>query len=116
MSMNLDELERKARAATPGPWADDGCTVTHGHPMDQIVDYVYSRDDAAFIAAASPDVVLELVRRVREGERLLGEARDSVEECVQEHAANWGERLMHKQEPAIKNLKEIDAFLAEGGW
>lgn len=54
---------------------------------------------------------------VDEGEKLralLSKARDSVEFEVQENKANWGERLMHKQEPAIELLKRIDEALMAG--
>jgi hypothetical protein len=53
--------------------------------------------------------------RIAKLEELLREARDSVEECVQEHEAAWGQRLMHKQLPAINTLRMIDAALAEVG-
>jgi hypothetical protein len=64
----MSDLEKLARAATPGPWytvdmtgngfetvvtADDD-PVCHAHV-----------DDAAFIAACSPDTVLSLVSALR---------------------------------------------------
>ena len=61
--------------------------------------------------APSPDLA-KCQADLDDAVRLLRDARDSVEECVQEHAAAWGERLMSKQLDAITNLREIDAFLA----
>lgn len=79
-AVDLDDLESKARAATPGPWntgsgehwsrdvrcRDPGltaggqgvawCGAEHGH------------EDAAYIAAAHPGVVLILIERVRAAE------------------------------------------------
>jgi hypothetical protein len=73
MTIDLDELEQLARAATPGPW--DGTISTSrvrylGPRQDTVEhgDYIAScthAPDAEFIAAANPAVVLELVRRLR---------------------------------------------------
>jgi hypothetical protein len=73
MTINLDELERLAKAATPGPWCDRGfgsiqpesggslvaVTVTKGGCLP---DYV---ENSALIAAANPTAILELVAEVR---------------------------------------------------
>jgi hypothetical protein len=70
---NLDELERLAKAATPGPWCDRGfgsiqpesggslvaVTVTKGGCLP---DYV---ENSAFIAAANPAAILALIAEVR---------------------------------------------------
>lgn len=58
---------------------------------------------------------LKIKADLAEAVRLLREARDSVEYEVQDNAANWGELLMHKQQPAIDCLSRIDAFLAKHG-
>jgi hypothetical protein len=84
MSVDLDDLEAKARRATGGRWQinsphEDWCwgivtndfgdhtsTVAFARPMSAhsaVIDV--SDHDAAYIAAASPDVVLELVAEVR---------------------------------------------------
>lgn len=71
--INLDELERLAKAATPGPWCDRGfggiqpesggslvaVTVTKGGCLP---DYV---ENSAYIAAVNPTAILELVAEVR---------------------------------------------------
>jgi len=70
---DIDELERLAEAATPGPWCDRGfggiqpesggslvaVTVTKGGCLP---DYV---ENSAYIAAANPTAILELVAEVR---------------------------------------------------
>jgi hypothetical protein len=74
--MNLDELERRANAATPGPWRDrhQVCSEVWGQAPDsqtcsmQIARVGHAQFDvlnAAFIAAARTDVPA-LVARVRE--------------------------------------------------
>ena len=90
--IDLDEIERLARAATPGPWEYRSAK----RPVDGQTDYgigaqidgrryciaeVFGRVSefitpnafatAAFIAALNPAAVLELVERVREAERAL---------------------------------------------
>lgn len=83
MDIDLDELKRLAQAATPGerewdgdpsnesaeyrdenaPWLvakGDGHAIIHG-------DIVCSKEDAAFVCAANPAVILELIRMAREG-------------------------------------------------
>lgn len=84
--LDLENLDRLAAAATPGPWEWDpegfmGCgqvwTLGPGVEGGSIAGPTgdcyprsgYSpKEDMQFIAAASPSVVAELVRRVREAE------------------------------------------------
>lgn len=60
----LDSLEFRAKAATPGPWNivrdPDGYTHYIGPSLVTQV-----RDDAAYIAAVNPAVVLELIAELR---------------------------------------------------
>ena len=42
---------------------------------------------------------------------LLADAQICVREVIEENAANWGDRLMHKQQPAIDCDAAITAFL-----
>lgn len=84
MELDLSELERRAKAATPGKWTwkqvgsfnTPGCAVfwpdtskggVHYRRLDSGGGML--EDDANFIAAANPDVVLELVRRLQEAEK-----------------------------------------------
>ena len=60
----IDNLERKAKAATPGPWSADGYgsgqQVT-GATGTIFADTLAFHEDAEFIAAADPDTVLSLI-------------------------------------------------------
>lgn len=113
MTPDLDALERAALAATPGPWYQSGSPwfstgslvlagspdrhaghiIVDTDPMDCREDVPEGElgdpnDDAAYIAAASPSVVLALVREVRElrqrvsdlanGEDPIGDAKDTA--------------------------------------
>ena len=76
---NLDHLEALARAATPGPWAwwtsnsvlrltgDDGIDggVLHAYARRDHADICCGESDRAFIAAANPAAVLELIALAR---------------------------------------------------
>ena len=63
----MKELRKLAEAATPGPWATlllaNGADVRAPHASGGScwVAETRSNDDAAYIAAASPDVVLRLL-------------------------------------------------------
>ena len=73
MTVDLEALSKLASEATPGPWEAD--MARNGHwdvviPGDKNTDEMWMATlrgpqreaDAAYIAAASPDVVLALVR------------------------------------------------------
>ena len=88
---NPDELERLARAATPGPWIRSGCRRKMGDedcimvgpdgfliaalPIGQPRDHAGAFNDAAFIAAANPATILALLSANREMREALEEAR-----------------------------------------
>jgi hypothetical protein len=60
----LDQAERQARAATPGPWhALDGGVTDDDHEQWPVadIDSTDSRADRVFIAANSPDVALRVI-------------------------------------------------------
>jgi hypothetical protein len=92
---NLDELEKLAKAATPGPFSierrDDNCGgityIVHGGK-----DYAWCKDDldrkakfnAAFVAAANSAAILELIARVRDAEREIEELTGLAERVAQE--------------------------------
>lgn len=73
--LDLDALEARARAATPGRWLlpfDDGALVAADRPRDSLLSVdkdgmgvVDRRADAEHIAGLSPDVVLALVAELR---------------------------------------------------
>jgi hypothetical protein len=75
--IDLDKLERLARAATPGPWRqreqrDDGSTLASYEQGCFVESPNMAGEDAAYIAAANPSVVLALIERLRR----LGEVRN----------------------------------------
>jgi len=92
---NLDELERLAKAATPGPWRKIECAyacyeIGHDHSGAGTVEVTATtivRRNAAFIAAFNPASVLELIRRAREGEsyKRMFEAACSDLGLINEH-------------------------------
>ena len=75
--IDLDKLERLAKAATPAPWdavVSTGCVRYLGPPIDgtEHGDYVANcrggpREiaDSEYIAAANPSAILELIVRVQ---------------------------------------------------
>lgn len=65
----LDERERLARAATPGPWhALDGGVVDDDHEQWPVADTdsKHNREDRVFIAANDPTHVLRVITAHRE--------------------------------------------------
>ena len=79
MQIDLDELERLAKEATPGPWTvQTGCSwrrigangdgdvlrpVRHQH--DGWPDLAAPHGNLEYIAAANPAIILELIRMAR---------------------------------------------------
>lgn len=91
MKIDLDDLERKASAATPGPWTTLGAQgripeycrgfgivkAGDGEWVADAYDNTLFTDDqclanARHIAATSPPVTLALIARIRELETALG--------------------------------------------
>jgi len=115
----LDEIERLAELATPGPWElKDGrtdtienaqgypvCTV-HWHPNER-----YSHGTrAAYIAALDPATVRELVRLARIAEFLIGTAKSystwtGSEPSPAEFRISWGTR---QYLPVFEPLTELN--------
>lgn len=89
MTLNLDDLEATAKAATPGPWrwdedfgenGDTGLALTNDARAEVVGAYNWHccsfRDDptvedndAEHIAAFDPPTVLALIAKLREAER-----------------------------------------------
>ncbi len=97
----LNQLRALARAATPGPWRVEA----QGHAPQQVarvnnlevappdsVELAHCADDAAYIAAASPDVVLGLIDEVAGLRLLLREAYARHEISRREVAAQRRQR------------------------
>ena len=73
---DLAELRRLAEAATPGPWEADGLEVCQ-HCYGGSARPIERDEDAAFIAAANPSVVLALLDAAAERDALT-----VVQPCV----------------------------------
>jgi len=92
--LDLDELERRAMMATPGPWTHSvKCgfshsilseprmdvaiakgSTGHGEWIAQVYDAFSTpegRENADFIAASNPAAILELIARLRKAEARL---------------------------------------------
>jgi hypothetical protein len=64
--IDLDKLEALARAATPGPWTNGWPAIPFEDAVERIfAEDVHTREDAAFIAAANPATVLQLIELAR---------------------------------------------------
>lgn len=81
LMIDIDRLERMALAATPGPWSAFGGSEVHTFDLEELIAECENYEgqnpnNASFIAAVGPDVVLEivaLIRRLRERVALLEE-------------------------------------------
>ena len=91
--IDLDELRRLALGATPGPWhfhQDDGtaldisevCIPRPEEDVDLSIASLLDDRDGAFIAAANPQVILELIERLRETERLRAHWREKCTDAL----------------------------------
>ena len=77
MTVDLEELKRLAKAATPGPWqvslngsGEDGWVEdSNSQYLTTGYEGEMAAKDVRFIAAANPAAVLALIERVEEAER-----------------------------------------------
>ena len=100
---DLDALEALAKGATPGPWEaarNDSLQPANaldvwGRAGSNLVASDVEADDGRFIAAASPDVVLDLIAEVRRLEKML-------DVCAVVHEHN------------VKLKSRLDAFASDG--
>ncbi len=70
----LVDLKKKAEYATPGPWiiGQNGEVYSEDRddcPVDIIEGICVEQSDAAYIAAASPDVVIALIEKIEKQEK-----------------------------------------------
>lgn len=92
--IDTKELRRLAQAATPSPWVSHGRyigTPRHmsyiGEVRDQCgnwSDTEKSRADAAFIAAANPAAISELLDRLEAAEKVRDWNAERLEEAIEE--------------------------------
>ena len=78
--LDLDDLEAKAKAATPGPWRCGYEPGFCGELIDPTGEMIASfadeptARDSDFIAAANPSAVLDLIRELREARAVIAKA------------------------------------------
>jgi hypothetical protein len=109
MKTSTEELKRLAEAATPGQWRirpyipGIDCGVDG---MFQVCHHASARD-AAYIAAANPAAMLELIRQRDELLASLKEARELVED--------WGAyapAYMQEKHDLEGDMNKLDAAIA----
>lgn len=113
----LDQLRALARAATPGPWRVEA----QGHAEQDVarvnnlevappdsVELAHCADDAAYIAAVSPDVVLGLIAEV-ERLRLLLRKSTAWHELSRREVA-----MLRRQRDALRAILDRRPALNDG--
>ena len=81
--LDLESLEAKAKAATPGPWRYGYEPGFCGELIDPIGEMIASfadepaARDANFIAAANPKAILALIRELREARAAVAAEREA---------------------------------------
>ena len=110
--IDINELRRLAQVATPGPWVSHGRyigTPRHmsyiGEVRDQCgnwSDTEKSRADAAFIAAANPAAISELLDRFEAAEKERDWNAERFEEAIEELKALRAKiEAAEKQKPVM---------------
>lgn len=92
-TLNIAELEKLARVATPGPWAYDQCgDVWTTQETDNLADIgevfraigttptAPDNPNAAFIASANPQTILTLIAALREAMGVVREVTGMVDD------------------------------------
>ena len=85
--MTLTEFRALAERATPGPWSAykdsdgfGGYDWTVGEDIEKVAQHL-EKDDAAWIAAASPTAIIALIDRLEGSELSLRVVTDRLEEA-----------------------------------
>lgn len=105
--IDLDELRRRAEAATPGPWEhalsvdrSRRLVLAYSGSFDEVrVAVVPDRSDAAYIAATDPETVLALIERAV----MLRESLDFFEAEAKEQKA--------RAESAERRIERVEDFI-----
>lgn len=121
MTIDLDTLEAAAKAATPGPWVNTAgykikVASTGTHCASAWERYTYepgkeitsekAQANAAFIAAANPATVLELIAELRAEREKYTNAVKAYKAAVQE--GEWLAYQVHKQRRRCPPLQSCD--------
>lgn len=116
----IDDLERKAKAATPGPWyawdrgvgwlialdPDGDVRLPEGMRTD-----LGRREDAEFIAAANPTTILRLIEAARRAEDYNAEAERHAARVVALEAQN--EDLTAERDKLAAKVAAVEALADE---
>jgi hypothetical protein len=120
MKIDIEDMKQKAEAATPGPWVpgllslsknwikgrfSEGVLTESEYPIAACSE---SRNDAAYIAAANPAAVLELIRQRDELLAELKNARELVEDWGA-YASNY----MQEKHDLAGDIDRLDAAIAK---
>ena len=124
--MNIEELKRLAEAATPGPWeawqvgdypplftvsTEDRLglfTTTTEAENETEFAAVFQDEDAAYIAAANPAAVLELIQQRDELLAALKDAREMVSDW-----AGYASPYFQEKHDIDGDLKKLDEAIAK---
>lgn len=125
--IDLDVLERIARAATPGPWspcsANDGncpCRTVWSKPLDDSPfclapsgpGEAVSIQDWNFVAAVNPAIALALIERVRTAERERDAAIAKLPNWLHAEALQQRNAMIAANVAAQGELRSLRALLA----
>lgn len=116
--IDLSNLEAKARAATKGEWecrhGDEVWLAIEGD-IGRHVATADREEDAAYIAAAQPSVVLQLIERVKTLEEALGalhgDSLDAIMEVIGE-GEKFASYNLGKSKMRDWFLRRISALIA----
>lgn len=121
MSDRIDDLERKARAATPGPWVadhseeDNSAVKQEGRSWWDGLAFCGRPADAKFIAAANPATILRLIEQNRRIWQVAQSDRETVQDFADEVAATHAVRDAVAQDLArmAARLAAVEALADE---
>ena len=108
--MNIEELKRLAVAATPGPWAHGVTWIEHLGGIVALGNTARSKQDVAYVAAANPAAILELIQQRDELLAALKYARELVDDWGA-YASNY----MQEKHDLAGDLDRLDAHIKGGG-
>ena len=106
--MNIEELKRLAEAATPGPWAHGVTWIEHLGGIVALGNTARSKQDVAYVAAANPSAILELIRQRDELLAALKDARELVDDWGA-YASNY----MQEKHDLAGDLDRLDAAISK---
>lgn len=124
----LSALEAAAKAATPGPWVLNGLSVdADGFDICGCTDWrsPINRNgtaNAAYIAAANPAAVLDLIAELRKARMYMTERhvfRDAWKEelIIQHMLSGWLESIAKGETPAcMVECKTAHDFVSYAAW